>query len=181
MAGSVRSFRRASDSFENDGISWRVGSAKDQIKNSVAVVQDAIADLDRTVQSTNSKSRALFDAANTLTGAFAASTERIYTTTTIDMTASGEVQAQVQGVQIALDSFVNNLILKKASLIATGHGDVIAFALKTYLLDAKSLTAAIGVKFPVEIQVYAGKNMYAAMEKSLRNGLANFETESGIF
>lgn len=97
------------------------------------------------------------------------------------MTSSGEVQAQVQGVQIALDSFVNDPILKKASLVATGHGDVIAFALKTLLLDAKSLTAAVGVKFPIEIQVYAGRNMCVAMEKSLRNGLANFETESGIF
>jgi hypothetical protein len=181
VAGSVRSFRRASESFENDDISWKVGSAKDQIRNSVSVVQGAIVDLDRTVQATNSKSRALFDAANTLSGAFSVSTERIYSATSVDITASGDVQVQVQGIQSALDSLVKNLIQRKAQLVATGHGDVIAFALKSYLFDAKLLTTATGAKFPTELQVYAAKNMYLAMEKSLRNGLASFETESGIF
>jgi hypothetical protein len=181
VAGSVRSFRRASDSYDNDDISWKTGSARDQIKNSISVIQGAIVDLDRTVQATNAKSRALFDAANTLSGAFAVSTERIYTATSVDITASGDVQVQVQGIQSAFDSLVNNLIQHKAQLVATGHGDVIAFALKTYLFDAKSLTAAVGAKFPVELQVFAAKNMYLSMEKSLRNGLAAFETESGIF
>lgn len=181
VSGSVRSFRRASDSYENEDISWKVGSAKDQIRNSVSVVTGAIIELDRAVQSTNSKSRALFDAAHTLSGAFSVSTERIYTTSTIDMNGSGEVQSQVQGIQLALDSLVNNLIQKKAQLVATGHGDVIAFALKTFLLNGKALSAAVGAKFPAEIQVYAARNMYSGYEKSLRNGLANFETESGIF
>jgi len=184
VSGSLKAFRRSADAFGDDDVSWKsIGSAHDQIKTAINVVRERAQELDRSIQSTNEKSRHLFDSLNTLNGAFVVATQRINTIGSIEQRHTAGILERTAQLQSTIESLINNLVAKKGFVLNSGHGSIVSFALQGYLYEIKSFSDAIASKFSQnpQDQSLASKNIYLTLERVLRKGVWEFETENGIY
>lgn len=155
------------------------GLASAQVATLIATVNgvnQATADLDTSVKSFNGASdvKALQSASDKLASAVTAGVSTVNGANQITLTDAVQIQGQVQNLQTAVESVVNNLISKKQSLYAANAGAQVESNLQDQLKGAQALSSAISSKVPTEVAGLA-QTLSAGIATALQKGVDAFK------
>jgi len=155
------------------------GLASAQVATLIATVNgvnQATADLNTAVKSFSGASdvKALQAASDKLGSAVTAGVSTVNGASTITLTDAVQIQGQVQNLQTAVESVVNDLISKKQSLYSAGAGAQVESNLQDQLKGAQALSSAISSKVPPEVAGLA-QTLSAGIATALQKGVDAFK------